>query len=90
MAQAILTSKGTVVTRRTLCKLLKSDIVCDSDKRKRNLFDDIIEKNSGAICIIHRTPSLKTLFPYEDDSEEAPSLFQYDANPVESDCTAAF
>ena len=34
MAQAILTMKGTVVTRRTLRKFRELELVCESDKKK--------------------------------------------------------
>ena len=47
MAQAILTSKGTVVTHQTLRKIRKSGLFYNSDKGKHNSFDNIIEKKIG-------------------------------------------
>ena len=43
MDRSILTSKGAIVTLWTLHKLRKSELVCESEK-KRNLFDDVIKK----------------------------------------------
>ena len=48
MAQAKITSKGTIVTRLTLRKLRKSELFCESEKRKHNLFNDVSEKKLGS------------------------------------------
>ena len=90
MAQAILTSKVTVVTGQTLSKLRKSELVCESEKRKHNLFGGIIEKKLGSSMSYPENPIPESYTPYEDDSEEDPLSFPDDANPFESDSTAAF
>ena len=57
MAHAILTSKVTVVTRQTLHKIRKSELVCESKKRNRNLFDDVIEKKLGSSMSYPNNPT---------------------------------
>ena len=47
MSQAILTRKGTVVIYLSRRKTRKSELVCESEKKKRNLFYDVIEKKLG-------------------------------------------
>ena len=61
MAQAIFTSKVTVVTHQTLLKFRESELVCESDKRKCNLFDDIIEKKLGKFMSYPENPIPKTI-----------------------------
>ena len=39
MAQAVLTSKGTIIPRQTLCKLRLEEIHSESEKHKRELFN---------------------------------------------------
>ena len=47
MAQAVLTSKGTVVSHRTIRKLSRAELHLESEKRKRTIFDDLISKKYG-------------------------------------------
>ena len=47
MAQAVLTSKGTVVPRRTMRKLTKAELLSEIEKKKRQTFDDYIKSKLG-------------------------------------------
>ena len=90
MAQAKITFKGTIVTRQTLCKLRKSEIFCEYDKRKRNLFYYNIEKKLGRSMSYPDKPIPDMYISYKDNSEEAPPLLTDDADTVESDGTTAY
>ena len=71
-----------------MCKLQKSEQVFESEKRKYNLFDDVIEKKLGCYLsyLEETTPEIYIL--YEDDYEEdTPSLLN-DSDTVEFDGTA--
>ena len=90
MAQDILTSKGTVVTRQNLRKIRKSELICESQKRKPNLFDDIIENKIGRSMSYPNNPIPENNIHYEENSQEAPILFPDNTDPVESDGVAEF
>ena len=47
MAQAVLSSKGTILPRRTLRKLRREELHDETEKRKRQLFDDLIRAKLG-------------------------------------------
>ena len=47
MAQNILTSKGTVIPKRTIHHLTRAEIHSKSEKRKRSLFNDMIHQKLG-------------------------------------------
>ena len=61
MAQAVLTSNGTVIPRRLLRKLLVSELHSESEKRKRQIFDDIIRKKLGDAITLLRNPCQLTI-----------------------------
>ena len=82
--------KGTVVTHQTLCKLQKSDLVWDYEKRKINLLDDVIKKKIGISVSYPEKPIPAIYTPYEDNSAENPTYLPDNFNPVESDGTATF
>ena len=90
MDQDILTSKGTVVTRRTLLKLWKSKLVCESEKIKRDLFDDVNENKIGSSISYPENTIPESYIYYEYDSEQDSSLFSDVDNTVEYDGTAEF
>ena len=69
MAQLILTSKGTVVTCQTLRKLQESALVCEYEKRKHNLFDDVIDKKLGSFMSYPENTIHEISISYEDDFE---------------------
>ena len=66
MSHKILTSKGTIATRRTLRKILKSELVFNYDKSKRNLFGDFIEKKIGSSMFYPESPIPENISLYED------------------------
>ena len=72
MSQVILTIKVTVVTRKTLPKLQKSELVCESEKKKCNIFDNFIEKKLGSSMSYTDNTTPVSYIYYEDDSEESP------------------
>ena len=90
IARVILKIKGTVVTRPTMRKLRKSELVCESEKIKRNLFDDIIEKKIRRSVSYPDNPIPERYIPHKDNSEEAPPSSPDDADPVDSDVSATF
>ena len=63
--QAPLTSKGTVVTCQTISKLRKSELVCQYERRKENLFDDNIEKKLGSSIYYPEKPNPENYIRYE-------------------------
>ena len=71
-------------------KLRKSELVCESDKIKRNLFDDIIEKKIRRSVSYPDNPIPERYIPHKDNSEEDPPSSPDDANPVDSDVSATF
>ena len=73
MDQPILTGKGTVVTLWNLRKLRKSELVCEYEKRKPNLFDDVIQEKLGSSISYPENPTPEIYIPYENKSEEPPS-----------------
>ena len=67
-----------------------SKLVCETQKSKYNLFDDVIEKKLGIYMYYLQNTTPESYIPNEDKSEEAPPYFPDDADSVESDGTAAF
>ena len=90
MDQTILTIKGTVVTRKNLRKLRKSQIFCESAKRKRNLYYDIIEKKLGRYMSCPENPIPESYIPFEENYKESSPLLRTDVDVFEYDGTAAF
>ena len=48
MAQAVLTSKETVIPRRTLRKLTRAELYSEVEKRKRDIFDSVVTSKLGS------------------------------------------
>lgn len=90
MAQGVLTSKGTVIPRRTLRKLNKSELHSESEKRKRQLFDDLIRSKLGDSISPPSKPLDTTYIPYSDDSEPSSMILPEDNDPIKSDGSAMF
>jgi hypothetical protein len=91
MAQAVLTARGTIVPRRTLRKITKSELHNSSEKRKRNIFDDLIRKKLGDSMSLPSKPLPDTSYiPYSDNCE--PDLIDIPDNndPVDSSGVAIF
>ena len=90
MTQTILTRKGIFVIRQTLRKLKNPELVCESEKSKRNLFDDIFEKKLDSFMFYPEKPIPEGYILHEDEPKKAPQSFPDYSNPVQSDGTAAF
>ena len=85
MSQAVLTSRGTVIPRRTLRKLRRVEIHSESEKRKRDLFDDIILKKLGDSMSKPTSPSSFPTdhVPYSDGVEPESFTFPEDNDPLD-------
>lgn len=91
MAQAVLTSKGTVIPRRTLRRLLVSELHSNSEKKKRSIFDDIIRSKLGDSMKMPPKPDPNEQYtPYSDDCEAELLNLPDDNDPVDSTNTAVF
>ena len=90
MAQAVLTSKGTIIPRRSLRKLLISELHAESEKRKRQLYDDVIRKKLGDSITLPKKPLSTEYIPYSDGVEPDPLHLPSDDDPVDKDGTSVF
>ena len=90
MAQAILTSKGTIVPRRSMRKLTHGELHSDSEKKKRNLFDSIIVKKLGDSMHRPESSSFPEWTPYEDDDNFSSLHIPDDQDPVDEKGSTAF
>ena len=90
MAQAILTSQGTVIPRRTIRKLNKAELHDETEKRKRQLFDDLIRSKLGDSMSLPTDPIDTTYTPYGDDTEPASVQLPEDNDPIDTNGTAIF
>ncbi len=91
MAQAVLTSKGTVVPRRTMRRLTTGELNSESEKRKREIFDDVIRSKLGdSMNFPPQRKDVKDHIPYSDDDDPDPLDLPDDDDPVDSDGTSVF
>ena len=90
MAQAVLTSKGTVVPRRTLRRLTVAELHSEVEKRKRSVFDDIIKSKMGDSMSFPPKSKAKDHVPYSDDTDPDPPELPSDSDPVDKDGVALF
>jgi hypothetical protein len=90
MAQAILTSKGTIIPRRTIRKLKQDELISEIEKRKRQLFDDLIRSTLGDSMNMPPKPLDPIYTPYSDGVEPDPVLLPDDNDPVDSNNNAMF
>ena len=90
MAQAVLTSKGTVIPRRSLRKLLVSGLHSETEKHKCQLFEDVIRKKLGDAMAIPYKPLPSDFVPYPDESESTSLQLPEDNNTVNQDGTSVF
>ena len=90
MAQAVLNSKSMVIPRRTIRKLRKDEIFCESENRKRRLFEDLIQKRLGDSMSQPDKPVLTKYETYFDDSQTASVPLPEDTDPVKTDGTTAY
>ena len=90
MAQSVLTSKGTVITRRTMRRLKTAELHSESEKKKRAVFDALIDKKLGNSMAFPSKPDPKSFIPYSDDSDGEPELLPEDNDPLDKDGSAMF
>ena len=90
MAQSVVTSKGTVITRRTLRKLRTDEIHSETEKRKRSIFDDVILKKLGDSMSQPTNSQASDHVPYSDDVDPDSVQLPEDNDPVMPDGTAVF
>ena len=85
MAQWILTSKGTVVPRRTMRPLTVAEIFSHTEHKRRAWFDRLIERKHGtSINPTKQTREEKEdIEPYSDDYEKPRKIPDYD-EPVDA------
>ena len=90
MAQAVLTGKGTIVPRRTIRKLTTPELHSETEKRKRQLFDDLIRKKLGDSVKYPTRPLPRNFVPYSDNIEPNSLQLPEENDPIDSDGTSAF
>ena len=91
MSQAVLTSKGTVIPRRTLRKLRKEEIHSESEKRKRALFNDIIAMKLGdSMTKATALPPPSEHVPYSDGVEPESVKLPEDNDPLDNEGRSVF
>ena len=88
MAQWILKANGNVVPRRTHRPLNTAELNSETEKKKREVFDALIEKRWGT-ALYPPKPSAddspdKEFVPYDDDDESARLMPELD-DPVDAD-----
>ena len=89
MSQAVLNEKK-VIPRRTIRKLRKDEILCETEKRKRRLFDNLIQQRLGDSMAQTEKPVPNEYEPYYDDSETAYVQLPEDNDLVKTDGTTAY
>ena len=91
MAQAILTAQGTIVPRRTVRPLSKSELISDVEKQKREVFDRCIQSKLGHNAS-EKPPSTanKDYVPYSDGNLDPPNLEDIEEDPVDNDGLSMF
>ena len=89
MAQAILTSKGTVVPRRSVRPLNKAELVSDIEKRKRTVFDDLIAKKLGTSMTKPPKPP-DNVEPYSDGNLDPISIDDVNEDPIDNSGRSVF
>jgi len=85
MAQAVLNSKGKIIPRRTIRKLLKAEIHSESEKRKRYNFDDLILQKLGYSMYMPEKPVAPNHVPYSDNDKPASIQLPNDNDPLDDD-----
>ena len=90
MAQGVLTSKGTFVPHQTICKLRISELHSETEKRKRQIFDDIIKTKLGDSMLFPPKSIPSNNVPYSDDCEPNSLQLPDDNDPINSESTSVF
>ena len=82
MAQAVLTSKGKVIPRRTIRKLTPAEMSSSTEEQKRNYFDAIITKKLGNSMSMPPKPLPDDYITYADDDETGINPLPDDNDPL--------
>ena len=90
MAQGVLNSNGKIVPRRTIRKLVTSELHSETEKNKRRIFDDIIRKKLGDSMVFPPKPSDTSYVPYSDGIEPTSLQLPDDNDPLNADGTSVF
>ena len=90
MAQAVLTSKGTVVTRRSVRSLSKAELVSDVEKHKRSIFNAAIKSKLGDSVTKPSKPIPTDFVPYSDGNLDPITVDDIIEDPIDSDGTSVF
>ncbi len=83
MAQAVVTSKATVVHRRILRTLTPTELHKDSEKEKRTLIDIKIKAILGDSMSFPPKPKAPDCIPYHDEVEPDPLNIPDNNDPVD-------
>ena len=90
MAQAVLNKKVRFIPCRTICKIRKDEMFWETEKQKRWLFDDLIQKHPGDSMAHLDKPVMNEYEPYFDGSKPASvQLHEYN-DPVNTGGTTAY
>ncbi len=90
MSQNILTSKGTIVPRRTLRPLSDDEVNSEPERRKRLTFDNAITSKLGDSLTKPQQPLPTDYVPYADGELDPPPIHEVDEDPADSDGTSVF
>ena len=90
MAQNVLTSKGTVVSRRTMRTLTVAERHADVEKHKQQIFNKLTREKLGTS--LHNADQFtgKSFDPYSDDDESESVKLPVDNDPVNDEGIALF
>ena len=90
MEQAVINSKSRVVPCHKIRKLRKDEIFCETEKRKRRIFEDLFQKRLGDSMAHPEKPILNKYYPYFDDSDPDSDQLPEEIYLVDIDGTTAF
>ena len=89
MAQAILTSKGSVVPRQSLRKLSQDELISESEKEKRSSFTAAVKAKLGDSVTKPSKPMPPDFIPYSDGNLDPP-VDDYEEDHVDEDGISQF
>lgn len=86
MCQNILRANGTVVPRRSVRPLQTAELHSESEIKKRQIFDELIERRWGTSITPPKTEGIETdnEFEYYEDDDEEPRVVEDIEQPVDA------
>ena len=90
MAQSVMNSKARFVPRCTIRKLRKDEIFSETEKQKRSLFNDLVQKRLGDSMAQPEKHILAEYDWYYNDSEPASVQLPEYNYPVDTDGTTSY